>query len=503
MANFVNHGMTSYIIKRLLYFIPTLFIISILAYLISVIAPGDPVDRAVQGYTGAGNKTLSEERLRQKKIWRTKLGLDLPLFYFSIHSLAEPDTLYKIYPPLEKNTLKRLISSYGNWPEITAYYESLNMLEADLIKLVLFANGAKIPYEKISELRFACLALKGIYDSNLITIKIREVNEVIAADPQLAALHNSGLLMARRFGDMQAKATSYKNYIPVISLHPYNQYHRWLFGDGNWLTGKAPVFTKGILRGDFGTSYVTGLPVMQELLPRIKWSMILAFLAILLAMAISIPIGLRSAAYENGLFDRISGGILFFFFSMPVFWVGTLLLLLFANPNVLQLFPTSGIKPVTGYPADASLIQKIMLTAPFLVLPLFCYTYGATSYLSRSIRISVIGELTRDYIRTARAKGVSYPKIISRHAFANSKLPLITLLANVLPQAVSGSLIIETIFTIPGMGFETINSFQHQNYPVIVAIFTITGLLTITGYFIADILYAVADPRISYKKEIH
>jgi peptide/nickel transport system permease protein len=379
----------------------------------------------------------------------------------------------------------------------------VNLLESDLTQFVHVSNGERTTYEKINEIRFACLALKGIYDRDLISIRIKEVNDIIASDTALTKLQKSGLLMAHRFEEMQTKATPYKNYIPVVSFYPYNQYHRWLFGDGNILSGKTPVFSRGILRGDFGTSYVTGLPVMQELLPRIKWSMILAFLAIMLAMAISIPVGLRSAARENGYFDKISGGILFFFFSMPVFWVGTLLLLLFANPDVLQLLPTSGIKPVTGYPADATWGQKIILTAPYLVLPLFCYTYGATSYLSRSIRISVIGELSRDYIRTARAKGVSYPEIISRHAFANSKLPLITLLANVLPQSVTGSLIIETIFTIPGMGFETINAFQHQNYPVIVAIFTITGFLTIIGYFIADIMYAIADPRISYKKEIH
>ena len=111
--------------------------------------------------------------------------------------------------------------------------------------------------------------------------------------------------------------------------------------------------------------------------------------------------------------------------------------------------------------------------------------------------IEIVGQ---DYIRTARAKGLPENKVIWKHAFRNSLLPIITVFANIFPAAIGGSVILESIFTIPGMGSESVFAIQNQNYPMIIAILTITGFLTLVGYLISDILYAVVDPRISYSK---
>ena len=110
----------------------------------------------------------------------------------------------------------------------------------------------------------------------------------------------------------------------------------------------------------------------------------------------------------------------------------------------------------------------------------------------------MLDTMNQDYIRTARAKGLSFNKVVFKHAFRNSLLPLITIFANVFPMAIGGSVIIETIFSIPGMGYETVQAIYNQNYPMIVAVFTISGLLTVSGYLLADVLYAIADPRITY-----
>ncbi|MBL0343317.1 MAG: ABC transporter permease [Bacteroidetes bacterium] len=203
---------------------------------------------------------------------------------------------------------------------------------------------------------------------------------------------------------------------------------------------------------------------------------------------------------KNSAFDRGSSLILFILYSLPSFWVATLLLMTFANPDALFLFPASGIKPVMGYPDDASLFQKLYLSLPYLILPLICYTYSSFAFLSRAMRVAVLENMSEEYIRTAMAKGLPFKTVVFRHAFRNSLLPLITMFANIFPFALGGSVILETIFTIPGMGYETVQSIQNQNYPMIVAIFTITGLLTMTGYLISDILYALADPRITFTK---
>jgi peptide/nickel transport system permease protein len=186
---------------------------------------------------------------------------------------------------------------------------------------------------------------------------------------------------------------------------------------------------------------------------------------------------------------------------MPAFWVATLLLLVFANPTVLHWFPSSGVKPATGYPADASLLEKVKLSLPYLILPTIAYTYGSLAFLSRLTRSSMLEILHQDYVRTARAKGLPERVVIYKHAFRNALLPIITVFANILPATLGGSVILESIFSIPGMGLETFHAIQNQDYPVIVGVFTLTGILTLIGYLLADVLYAAADPRIAFSKK--
>jgi peptide/nickel transport system permease protein len=291
---------------------------------------------------------------------------------------------------------------------------------------------------------------------------------------------------------VRSNQSGWKNYIPRIAFYKtHNQYHRWLFGDGE--------FSKGLIRFDFGTSYTTKQPISEVIGSKIGWSMFFAMLSVILAYLVSIPIGVKAAAVRGSRFDKTSSVILFMLYSMPSFWLATLLLMTFANTDVLQWFPASGVKPAAGYPDAAGLIEKIKLSLPYLVLPAICYTYSSFAFLSRTMRVSMIETIGQDYIRTARAKGLPENKVIWKHAFRNSLLPIITVFANIFPAAIGGSVIIESIFTIPGMGYETFLSIQSNNYPMIIAVFTITGFLTLLGYLVSDILYAVADPRISYK----
>lgn len=380
--------MIRYVIRRLLFFIPTLIAISLMAFIISVNAPGDPVERLMTAETGEAVSSNFDGSQNLKSYWRKKLGLDLPVFYFSVSSLDETT------------------------------------------------------------------------DSDF----------------------------------------SLKKYIPVIYFHADNQYHRWIFGDGNWITGNGSVYSKGVVRGDFGISYQTRQPVSQVIAEKAGWSLSFALASVFLAYLISIPIGMRAGALKGSVFDRYSSAVLFLLYSLPSFWVATLLLMTFANPDIFHVFPASGVKPVTGYPDDAGLWEKFRLTLPYLILPLICYTYSSLAFISRALRVSMIESMNQDYIRTAKAKGLPFNIVVTRHAFRNSLLPLITIAANIFPMAIGGSVILETVFSIPGMGYEIVQSIQNQNYPMIVAVFTISGFLTVLGYLISDILYAVADPRITFLK---
>jgi peptide/nickel transport system permease protein len=195
-------------------------------------------------------------------------------------------------------------------------------------------------------------------------------------------------------------------------------------------------------------------------------------------------------------FSKTSQFILFLMYSMPSFFVGVLLLMLFANPDVLSIFPPSGIKPIGGYDDNASFIEKFIVSIPYMILPLICYTYSSLAFISKLTATSIQEQLQLDYIKTARAKGLNEKTIIWKHALKNSALPLITIFSSRFPSIVGGSIIIESIFTIPGMGLETVRAIISQDYPVVIAIITLSSIVTIFSYLLADILYAWVDPRI-------
>ncbi|MFZ1826904.1 MAG: ABC transporter permease subunit, partial [Chitinophagales bacterium] len=410
--------MRRYILKRMLFFIPTLILISLLAFIISINAPGDPVDRMVSISQSGGDLQLEPQNLQeQKMVVRKQLGLDLPVFYITVSNIATPDTLYKIADANERKALKRLIAQNGNWQLINNYNSALQHLFASFknIKLDSISVAPVSHGEAVSETNNAIVAVRALlisHDPEIIESRLRTLVKIYSENPFL----NSDVALVddirNKYAALQENKTLWKNYIPQLHWHTNNQYHRWIFGDGNWLTGKNAVNSKGIIRGDMGISYTTKLPVSNIIRSRIGWSLFFTFTSVLLAYLISIPIGLNAAAKKNGLFDRSSTVILFVLYSMPVFWTATLLLMTFANPDILKIFPASGVQPVEGIPKDASFFEMIRIHIPYLILPTICYTYAQLAFLSRITRVSALEIISMDYIRTAQAKGLSENKVL-------------------------------------------------------------------------------------------
>jgi peptide/nickel transport system permease protein len=210
-------------------------------------------------------------------------------------------------------------------------------------------------------------------------------------------------------------------------------------------------------------------------------------------------LGIYAAYKKDQKFDRISSVLVFMLYSLPGYFVGTILLYWFANPDNFVWFPIGGVKDASIYQENWSVFQKISHQAPYFVLPLITYTYSSFAFISRMIRGSMVEVLQQDYIRTARAKGLSEKRVILVHALRNSLLPIITMIADIFPAALGGSVILETIFSIPGLGLEIYTAVISTDIPMIVAVFTLTGLLTVVGYLVSDILYAIVDPRITIK----
>lgn len=490
--------MFTYIGKRILVFLPTLFVITLLGFIIAINAPGDPVEKMVSAASSSGElgkQSISQHE--QRLFWRKKLGLDLPVFYFSISTLAAPDTLYRVYDKNENTAFNRLLDKYGNWNEISNYNKVCTNFYNKVISSSPDTAGLSEQqqnklYDEIVQLKFEAHALKSAFTSEAIDAKFTLIKQIIERNNSLMTLQASYTNLTASYQSVISNSSVWKNYIPTLNFYGFkNQYHRWLFGDGE--------FSRGIIRFDFGISYVSKQPVGEIISTKITWSLFFSLCSVFLAYIISIPIGVRSAQKRGGAFDRTSSLIIFMLYSLPGFFVAFLLMLLFANPTILSILPSSGVKPVEGYPEGSSFLECARLSLPYIILPLICYTYSSFAFLSRTVRGSMLEVLEQDYIRTARAKGLSDNKVIWKHAFKNSLFPLITIFANIFPVAIGGSVILESIFTIPGMGLELYNAIASQNYPIIIAVMTLTGILTLVGFLVSDILYVLVDPRVRLK----
>lgn len=251
---------------------------------------------------------------------------------------------------------------------------------------------------------------------------------------------------------------------------------------------------------DLGRSFIDNRPVWDKLTDRLPITLIMNFLAIVIAYGIAVPIGIKSASRPGTRSDRVTSLFLFALYSLPVFWTATLALTFLANPDFLSIFPSSGLRSPgfsTGWPWWKRAGDYVW----HLILPMMIYVYADFAFISRQMRSSMLEVIRQDFVRTARAKGLSENKVIYRHAFRNALIPLITLLTAIVPTLIGGSVIIETIFSIPGMGQLSFQAINAKDYPVIMAVFTMTAVLTLVGMLLADILYSVADPRISYGKK--
>lgn len=254
------------------------------------------------------------------------------------------------------------------------------------------------------------------------------------------------------------------------------------------------LWVKRTFTFDFGTSFKDHRKVLEKIAERLPVTLQLNIISIFLVYLIAIPCGIYSATRPATMADRTLTLFFFFLYSLPSFWVAVLLIMLFGGGEFWDIFPVYGISSIGA--ESWSLSRRLVDRLWHLVLPVTCMTYGGLAYLSRLTRAGMLEVIREDYVRTARAKGLSERVVIFKHAFRNALLPIITLLAFLLPSMFGGSVIIESIFSIPGMGQLGFEAVLSRDYPVIMAITTISAMLTLVGLLIGDILYAALDPRI-------
>lgn len=428
--------MLRYIIQRTFLVIPTLIGITIISFFIMRLAPGDPVDRFLGGAAGGEGLTTARqaEIAKAREALRRQLGLDKPLH----------------------------------------------------IQYLTWITGLVLKWEPLNEF-------------DRMALLVDEVLGRIQPDQRTALIPLEKEAQKARFLDYM------RQYAPD-GISPLTASSFWqgrtFKPEGNYAyTGAglevARLENRRLITLDFGRSFKDNQPVINRILERLPITIEINVIGLIIAYVVGLPLGVWLAVKQDTLTDRTLTTGTFILWSMPSFWVGMLLIIFLCNKEFLYWFPASGIQSLEAT-GDWSFWRRLTDHSYHMFLPVLVSTYASFAAISRFMRTSMLENLRLDYVRTARAKGLSERVVVLRHVFRNSLIPIVTILSGLLPSLIAGSVFIETIFTIPGMGFLAFESVLNRDYPMVMAIFTIGSALSLIGILVADILLKVVDPRITF-----
>jgi peptide/nickel transport system permease protein len=247
-------------------------------------------------------------------------------------------------------------------------------------------------------------------------------------------------------------------------------------------------------RGDFGISLRYNRPVQELLAEAVPNTLRLTVAALAVYIVLGVALGVTSAARRDSLLDRTGTLAALVFYSIPSFWLALMMILLFSLK--LGWFPSSHMQSIDA--SSLGFLDLMRDRAAHLVLPAFVLGAASAAGMARYMRGSMLDELRRDYVRTARAKGLSEKTVLMKHAFRNAAIPIVTIVGLSFPFLLGGSVVTEKIFSWPGMGSLMVDSIFSRDYPVILAINVIVSVMVVLGNLLADVGYALLDPRIAY-----
>ena len=281
--------------------------------------------------------------------------------------------------------------------------------------------------------------------------------------------------------------------LSVQSSAQAKQLLREVYGLDKPLTVQYWNWLGRLTRLDFGRSFAPdGRPVLQKISERLPITLLLNIVEMLIIVALAVPIGVLSATRQYSMFDKVTTIFVFVGFATPDFWLALLLMILFGVQ--LGWLPISGLRSLNW--EYLSFWRQQWDFLGHLALPILVATFGGLAGFSRYMRQSMLEVVRQDYIQSARAKGLAEPIVIGKHALRNALLPVVTILGLSLPGLIGGSVIVESIFAIPGMGQLMVQAVFERDYPVIMGNLVIVSTLTLVANLVADVTYSFVDPRI-------
>jgi peptide/nickel transport system permease protein len=481
--------MQAYVLRRLLLMIPTFFGISLILFLILNLAPGRP---GAQSSGDIAQNMRGEVTQESYRIFREQFHLDKPTLFNTRFALtsAEIERDVSLAAGLDANAssadrvrAQEELEDLGSYsvPHLVKLLDSKNPRLRDAAGYFLRLNAIRPLEEPFNP----------------------SPSPEVRARNQAVDQENARLRTLRYAIDADEPA----------KLRVVAELKRWYAEhEGRYRHGTAKkiaifftdtrffAYWKNLLRFDFGVSLTSREPVVATLLSKLKYSLSLSVGSLLLAYAIAVPLGIFSAVKKGTRVDRALTTTLFMLYSLPSFFVATLLLYFFSagsSIEALRLFPTGGW--ASSDASEHTTLGALGDVLWHLVLPIGCMTYGSLAALSRYMRAGMLDVIQADFVRTARAKGLSERVVIGKHALRNGLLPILTLLAGLLPAVLGGSVIVEYIFGIPGMGLWTVEAIYQRDYNVILAVELFSTILVLFGLLITDLSYALVDPRIRFE----
>jgi microcin C transport system permease protein len=256
------------------------------------------------------------------------------------------------------------------------------------------------------------------------------------------------------------------------------------------------VWLKNLATLDFGESFTHEEPVLNLVISKFPVSMQFGIASLILTYLICVPLGVLKAIKNGSTFDIVSGFVLFVAYSIPPFMLAILLIVFFAGGSFMDWFPIGGLHS-ENY-AELTFFQQVWDRIHHFILPLICYMVGHFTTLTMLMKNSLSEEISKDYVRTARAKGLPDRVVYMKHAFRNALIPIVTGLGSFLMVFFAGSLLLETIFQLDGIGLLSYNSVLSRDYNVIMGLTFLESLLFLVGNLLSDLAYVLVDPRIDF-----
>ncbi|MGE4158843.1 MAG: ABC transporter permease [Planctomycetota bacterium] len=502
--------MLSYVLRRLVYLLLTLFGISLIQFGVINAMPGRPSS----GASGQGEKGQKADQLTTEsdRKWRASFHLDKP----AILNFRPWMQRQEVEAVLEKRCHGRLLAA----PEPTDA-EGLALLPVERMHAQwqlddwgasATAHIVAVALDAAVNPEVRLVALRGLPASiqrrkilpdpswkpdEEAYIRLHALNREIAGEDALAQTHILKGVENPAPADIDREALWWREW---VAARP----ERFDPGTLSKKIGSMLLDTRyaqyfgNLLRLDFGET-LQRTRVRDEIVERLPLTLVLGAVEFFLIYALALPLGVMAAVRRRGIFDMVSTLVLFLLYSLPVFYVG-LLMVHYLTPNELPdwcRFPV-GDWESRNYD-DLTTWGRFKDRAWHSVLPLVCLVYGSLAGLSRFARTGMLDIIESDYIRTARAKGLAEHWVILKHGLRNAALPVLTLLGSLLPALFGGAVIVEVIFNLRGIGLLSFHAINQHDYTLLSSIMLISAVLVLFGMFLVDILYTLVDPRISFE----